>query len=373
MIQVGGRRARPPSAERTIDLGDAALLPGLVNAHTHLELSNLRGQVAPAASVPGWVRDLLARRGSGPADAGPIRDAIREAHASGTILVGDVANTLATARPLAEGPIAATLFLELIGFNAKDPTALVQDACRQLTAVSWSARLRPAVAAHAPYSVAPALFRAIRTTASRERWPTSVHLAESEDETVFLDSAGGSWRALLEELGAWAPDWQPPRSSPVEYLERHGFFEGPTLAVHGVHLDPADLSRLATHDVTLVTCPRSNAWTGAGRPPVGEFFNAPIRVAVGTDSLASCPDLNMFAELAALRRSAPAVPASRLLRAATRDGATALGYGAELGSIEAGKWADLVAVDVGRQIDDVEEYLVNGIAPSQVRWLEACA
>jgi 5-methylthioadenosine/S-adenosylhomocysteine deaminase len=140
--------------------------------------------------------------------------------------------------------------------------------------------------------------------------------------------------------------------------------------VHGVHLTRAELDRLALSGATLVTCPRSNAWTGAGTPPIAEFFASGVRVAVGTDSLASVPDLNLFAELAALRRLGPGVPAAAILRSATVSGAEALAAGDRFGSIRPGRQAALIAVDLPGPVDDVEEYLLSGIEPAQVTWLE---
>ena len=116
------------------------------------------------------------------------------------------------------------------------------------------------------------------------------------------------------------------------------------LAVHGVQMSPADLARLAARGATLVTCPRSNGHTGAGAPPIEEFYASGVRVAVGTDSLASTPDLNVFAELATMRALAPSVPASALLDSATRQGARALGFDSDYGTIEPGKRARLLAV-----------------------------
>ena len=124
-----------------------------------------------------------------------------------------------------------------------------------------------------------------------------------------------------------------------------------------------DLGRLVARQVTLVTCPRSNGHTGAGAPPIGDFYKSGVHVAVGTDSLASAPDLNVFGELATLRALAPAVPASALLDSATREGARALGFDAEYGTIEPGKRARLLAVDIPPGTVDVEEYLVGGIQP----------
>src|SRR5262249_43544046 len=146
-----------------------------------------------------------------------------------------------------------------------------------------------------------------------------------------------------------------PGVSSVEYLDAAGFLDERVLAVHGVQMTHSDLARLAAHGTTLVACPRSNAHTGARVPPLDAFCASGVRVAVGTDSLASTPDLNVFAELAAMRRIAPGVPAAALLDSATRQGARALGFDADYGSIEPGKAARLLAVAIPSGVTDVEE------------------
>jgi cytosine/adenosine deaminase-related metal-dependent hydrolase len=227
------------------------------------------------------------------------------------------------------------------------------------------------LAAHAPYSVSPALFRAIKEALARQAaTPSSVHLGESRDELIFLEQGSGPWQRLLEELGAWDQTWVAPACDPVEYLDRIGFLDDRLLCVHGVHLDGVALDRLARRGATLVTCPRGNRLTGAGAPPVQTFYESGLRVAVGTDSLASVPDLNVFSELAELHQLAPEVPARLLLESATRQGARALGWLADFGTIEVGKRAALIAVRVPDDVADVEQYLVGGIEPGQVRWIE---
>ncbi len=350
------------------DLGNVAILPGLVNAHTHLELSWMRGQVPPGTSMPQWASRLMAlRRTVSSEPPEPIVDAIAEARASGTCLVGDVTNTFATFEPLLDSDLSAVLFRELLGFSAPDPEGLVKQVSEQiadLTPVEW---LRPCLVPHAPYSVSPGLLQAI-ARASRGR-PFSIHLGESAQEVEFLQEGTGEWRVLLEALNVWNPSWTPPACGPVEYLQRLGLVDANLVAVHGVQFTDGDLSRLASAGATVVACPRSNTWTGAGDPPVERFDASGVRVAVGTDSLASVENLNLFAELAAVRRLAPGVPAGRLLESATRAGATALGFQADFGSIEPGKRAQLLAVRLPDQVTNVEEYLVSGVTPSDVMWL----
>ena len=142
-------------------------------------------------------------------------------------------------------------------------------------------------------------------------------------------------------------------------------------ALTGVQFTDDDLSRLAAAGATVVTCPRSNRWTGAGTPPIDRFYASGVRVAIGTDSLASVEDLNLFSELAEVRRLAPDVPARALLASATQHGAEALGFGSELGTLDPGKHARLLAVDLPAHVTDVEECLLAGTQPSDMRWLSA--
>jgi len=369
-------KRRPSDGASEIELGDAAILPGLVNAHTHLELSYLRDEVPPASEFVTWIRGVMAARRQRPdARAPEILDAVNrgiaEAAASGTAIVGDISNTLVTFDPLTRSPLAGVVFYELIRFNVADPKGFVDAASREVEALVASDRVRASLAAHAPYSVAPLVFRAIREAIDRDPFaPCSVHLSESAEEIEFIRNGGGPWRQLLEELGVWDPDWVPPGGSPVQFLDDSGFLDNRVLVVHGVQMTREDLDRLAARHSTLVTCPRSNGHTGAGAPPITDFYESGVPIAIGTDSLASCPDLNVFAELATMRALAPDVPAARLLESATLTGARALGFDAEYGTIEPGKRSRLIAVTLPDAIDDVEEYLVGGIQPDQIRWVE---
>ena len=360
-----------------VDLGRAAVLPGLVNAHTHLELSHLRQALPRTERFIDWVRALIRRRRELPDDADPrildaARRAIHEARAAGTALVGDVTNTLVTVPLLADAAMPAVVFYELLKFDEREPADCVHRARQKLDALPPRSDVRTSLAPHAPYSVAPLLFRAIRADLDRHPFqPTTVHLAESAEEVQFLKTGEGPWRELLEALGVWTNDWKPPGVSPVAYLAGAGFLDRRVLVVHGVQCGAADLERLAAIGCTMVACPRSNRYVGVGSPPLEAFYRSGVAVAFGTDSLASVEDLSVFGELAEARRIAPAVSARRLLESATLSGARALGFEGELGSIEPGKRAALIAVPLPEASADVEEYLVSGIEPGGIRWLDA--
>ncbi len=370
------RRDIERSTDANVDLGNAVLMPGLVNAHTHLELSYLHDEVPPSSDFVTWIRGVVGARRSRPDSSSPeileaIDRGIAEAVATGTALVGDISNTLATFDPLLKSELGGVVFYELLQFNADDPAAVVDQACHRIEALRQSDRLRASLAAHAPYSVAPLIFRAMRRAMDRDPFsPCSVHLSESPEETEFIRTGTGPWRTFLEEVGAWNPQWVAPGVSPVQYLDDGGFLHPRVMAVHGVQMSASDLACLVARGVTLVTCPRSNGHTGAGAPPIAEFYASGVRVAIGTDSLASAPDLNLFAEMATMRALAPSVPATAILDSATRQGARALGFEADYGTIEAGKRSRLLAVTVPPGVSDVEEYLVSSTCPDEMRWVE---
>jgi cytosine/adenosine deaminase-related metal-dependent hydrolase len=378
LVDIDNRRiaaVREPSSGSggARDLGDVALMPGLVNAHTHLELSWLRGRVPPANRFTDWVKTLLAiRRGTElaitPEVVGSVREAIGELRRSGTVAVGDITNSLAAVEPMVEAGLAGVVFHELLGFKERD--AALVEATRERRLAAQGRGVRVSLAPHAPYSTSVELFKAIRQAVSASDCPImSVHLGESLEEVELLAAGSGPWRGMLETIGLWRDDWEIPRCGPVQFLERHGLVDERTLVVHGVQFDDVALARLRQLGATLVTCPRSNQWVGVGYPPIDRFYASGVPIAVGTDSLASVDDLNLFSELKTMRWLAPAVPARRLLESATAIGARALGLDT-LGTLTPGKDAAILAVALPPGVDDVEEYLVTGIDPSQVQWLE---
>jgi cytosine/adenosine deaminase-related metal-dependent hydrolase len=341
----------------------------LVNAHVHLELSWMRGLVPPGDSMPAWASALITLRRSSTIDPGAaIVAAIAETRAAGTTLVGDVANTVATIAPLSASALSAVVFRELIGFRVDDPAPVIAQAERESASIPRAARVRTVLAPHAPYSVSPALLRALGA-----QQPLSIHVGESRAELEFLRTGAGPWRGVLDAVGAWSPSWQVPDAAPVDYIERLGLLNAHLLVVHAVQLTNDELRRVASAGATIVTCPRSNEWTGAGTPPIEAFYSSGARVAIGTDSLASVATLSVFDEMAAVRRLAPSVPAARILQSATLDGAAALGFD-DLGAIRPGCRAELLAVQLPRPMStaaDVEQYLVSGVPPQAVSWLDA--
>jgi cytosine/adenosine deaminase-related metal-dependent hydrolase len=356
-----------------VDLGNVALLPGLINAHTHLELSWMRDRVPPASTFTGWVKTLFAIRGrpDGAMSAdqiAPVHAAIAEAQASGTAAVGDISNSLNAVGPMREASLDGIVFHELLGFKERDGAMVAASQSARDGARSSGARV--SLAPHAPYSTSLELFRAIRSAVNELDHPImSVHLGENPEEVELLEKGTGPWRGILEMMGAWRFDWEAPGCDPVTYLDRHGLLDAKTLVIHGVQFSDAALRRLAEIGATVVTCPRSNQWVGVGYPPIERFYRSGVNVAVGTDSLASVADLNLFSELKTMRWLAPSVPASAILESGTLIGARALGLD-DLGSLTPGKRAAMIAVSLPDVVTNVEEYLLSGITAPQIEWVE---
>jgi cytosine/adenosine deaminase-related metal-dependent hydrolase len=200
------------------------------------------------------------------------------------------------------------------------------------------ANVRPGLSPHAPYSVSSNLFRRVASHARKERLPVAIHLAETIDELELLSHFGGRFRPFLAELGIW--EFGELVSEPDEVLRIFAKVS-PVLLVHGNYLDSG---APIPPGGTIVYCPRTHAAFGHAPHPFRLFLARGVRVALGTDSLASNPDLDVLAEARFLRRQHPDVAGDVLLRMATLAGAEALGWQDETGSLTAGKSADLVAV-----------------------------
>jgi cytosine/adenosine deaminase-related metal-dependent hydrolase len=374
-IVAAGRRkdvlksAGDGASER--DLGDVVLLPGLVNAHTHVELSWMGATPLALPSYADWIRGLLAKRAQ--EDEGVAKAAAETAARTmaefGIVAVGDVGNRTWPASVLARSGLHAVAFHEIYGFKTAEAEALVDAAAKTLDRIESDpdfararARVSVSLTAHSLYTTSAPLLKALAGRASASREPFSIHVAESEEEVTFLRDGSGPLRDLLEERGIWDPGFHPPNLSPVEYLDRHGALTPRTLAVHCVHVDHQDLGKLQSRGVTVVTCPRSNAMLRVGRAPIPKILTSGIPVAIGTDSLASAPDLDLFAEMAALRQEHPGLAPAAVLRMATANGAKALGFARDLGTIEAGKLASLVVIPMAEDGDDPVEIATSAPA-----------
>lgn len=352
-----GRRS---GSGRIVDFGDAIVLPGLVNAHTHLEFSGLERPLVADGGLPGWIARVVAlRRGrTGGTDdrERAIAAGMAESAAAGVTTIGEIATSV----PPTAGPMAACrvrMFREALGLSDIASREVARTVGRDIARLQSSGAC-VGVSPHAPYSVAASLGRGVLAEARRRGIPAAMHLAESPAEAELIDHATGPFRELLESLGAW-PDVAPhllPAADWISLLAR-----GPRgLVVHGTFLDDPALARLARHRRRLaaVVCPRTTQRLAGRLPPLQRFRAAGVRVAVGTDSRASNPDLSVLGECRALVDGGLASP-EEALRMATREGAWALGFERRAGVLAAGRPADLVILRPSHARSDPYEAVLD--------------
>jgi len=339
--------AARPGAGRW-DLSEAALLPGLVNCHTHLELSGLSQPIAESTFVA-WLVTLIERRRrvAVAAQASAALAGARQLIESGTTCVGEVSTAGQSLAPLRWLGLRGVVYREILGLAPEEAGARRNAAEAELRAMQEAIRgglLRIGLSPHSPYSLSEELFRVCGTLLLRSRLPCCMHAAESPEEVEFLSTGRGAISDLLyPAVGCRVP---PPRRrarSPIEYLDGLGALAWRPLLVHAVHVDPADIRKMASSGASVAHCPRSNARLSGGVAPVADFLAHGIAVGLGTDSLASVPTLDLWDEMRAAGRAGRLTP-SRVLEMATLGGALALGLADQVGSLAVGKRADLIAV-----------------------------
>ncbi len=213
------------------------------------------------------------------------------------------------------------------------------------------------LAAHAPHSVSPALLRLLVERGG----PAAIHLAESRDEARFLCDGGGPWRGFLERRGLGHVAFEPPGVGPVRYLEQSGALHSHLVAAHCVQVDAADREGLARHGVHVVLCPRSNRNLGVGQADAPALLASGVRLALGTDSLASAETLDVLDDAVLLHRQFPALEPAAIVRMATLGGALALGLDG-LGALAPGKRAALAFAAAPAEPDDAHAHLLSGEA-----------
>lgn len=331
-----------------MDLGNCAILPGFVNAHTHLDLTGARGKCPPTPDFTQWLRTVIAfRLTRSPAEVqADIATGLAECIRSGTTLIGDIAAGGASWTRVANAPCRARIFYELLGLSetrAEQSWREVEAWWRQHPSQDLCcAGLSP----HAPYSVRRSLYE---RAAGATSLPIATHLAESSIEVELLRSRSGPFVDFLKEMQVWDPTGLI--ADPMELIRKlpRGIF------VHGNYLDPTT-PFLTTQ--SLVICPRTHAAFGHPRHP---FPNMRVRVALGTDSLASNPDLDILSEARFLRQQFPEVPPASIVRMLTLHGAEALGFGDIAGSLTPGKSADLVVLPIPNEDRrDPHELILDG-------------
>ena len=357
------------SAKReVVDLGDAVLLPGLVNAHCHLDYTHMAGQFPPPKVFTDWLKLITSTKaGWSLADyAASWRDGAQMLLRTGTTTVADIE---AVPQLLPEiwksTPLRLLSFLEMIGITSRRPPKLVlEEALDKVASLGRPQRERLGLSPHAPYSTVPELLRRCAGATRRQRKLVCTHVAESRLEFEMFTRARGEMFDWLRRSGRDMSDCG--LGSPVEHLHQCGLLRPNLLAVHVNYLKKTDAALLATHGVSVVHCPRSHLYFHHDALPLRRLRRAGVNLSLGTDSLASvCQsrrqkvELNMFEEMRALAGLEPSFSPREILRLATVNGARALRLQDRIGQIAPGANADMIAVPLTQAAHDPHEAVLH--------------
>lgn len=327
---------------KVVDHGPGLLMPAFVNAHTHLELSALKGKLAFGGGFGSWVRDLLVLRQVIGIDGlvAELGTGVDDLVNSGSLVVGDV-STLGIVGPRIKGSsLSGVFFREYLG-----------NSLPELAEIETGDRFTSSYAGHAPHTTSPALFKHLKATCRAAGQIFSVHLAESTDEVEFITTGKGMWADFLNEMAVDYASWGLPFKSPVAYLDSLGLLDEQTLAVHVIRADKEDIRILKQRRVPVCICLRSNQNLHKALPDLGSMIDKGLLICLGTDSLASTESLSILDEMRYLAETFPQVSAKEMVRMSTINGAKALGLEKVFGSLEPGKMASMVYIPVSAKTE----------------------
>ena len=355
---AGGRRA--------LDLGEVALLPGLVNAHCHLDYTDLAGQFPPPRRFTDWLRLMRAAKAAWtPAEvAASWAAGARMLLRTGVTTLGNIETAPDLLRGLGRStPLRVLSFLEMICLGRRPPRVVLRETAARLA--GWrGAALPPGLSPHAPYTTVPELLRLTADLARRRGWRAAIHVAESRLEFDMFAHARGDMADWLKRNGRDMSDCG--LGSPVRHLERCRLLGANLLAVHANYLGPGDAALLGRRGVSVAHCPRSHAYFGHAPFPLRALARAGVNVCLGTDSLASVRkaprqsvELNLFEEMRALALAQPWLAPRRILQMATVNAARALGLAGRAGALVPGAWADLIVLPFTGTRAELDEAILH--------------
>jgi aminodeoxyfutalosine deaminase len=339
-ILAYGQGRSPLNAGKVIDHGPGALMPALVNAHTHLELTALKNKTNLVSGFIEWVKSVIVQRDGIGRDAlfSAAADGIKEMLDSGTLFIGEISSLGITKQLFLDSAINGVWFKEHIGLNGESD---------DFSKISTSKKI--SVSGHAPHTTAPSLLVQLKQQTNKYNLPFSIHLAESEAEVEFIESGKGLWADLLRSRGIDISGWDLTANSPVQYVDYLGLLDDRTIAVHLLHHSAEDLDILSNRGVKACVCPRSNMKIHRQLPDLPRMIKSGIKPCLGTDSLASNDSLSMLDEMRFTNESFPGISPEEILAMATVYGSAALGIDSIAGSLQTGKQATFMYASIDAQ------------------------
>jgi cytosine/adenosine deaminase-related metal-dependent hydrolase len=360
-------KGSPPAGAQVVNLGEMILLPGLVNAHCHLDYTDMAGQFAPTKNFPDWVKLITTSKG-GWSYTDYAESWLRGAQMllrSGTTTVADIEAVPELLPDVWNAtPLRVFSFLEMTGIkNRRQPDAIVQESVDKIASLP-ATRGRTGLSPHAPYSTVPELLRLSAETARGRNWRLTTHVAESAQEFEMFTSGRGEMFDWLRHNQRDMSDCG--RGSPVQHLGRNGLLAENLLAVHANYLGRDDASLLGKQNVSVVHCPRSHDFFEHQPFPRQELSAAGVNLCLGTDSLATVrnkrdqpAELNLFGEMRAFAANHPAPSPENILQMATLNGARALGMTKQIGELSENAFADLIAIPYEGKMTDIYETVLH--------------
>lgn len=342
------------------DFGQSLIMPGFVNAHAHLEMSVFKGQCDDLPFTAFVIQ--LAKKSKSLSDSDwaiSSEMGALEALGAGITCIGDSTTTRASIDVLKRSGMRFISFLEVDGMDdSKIPEVLddLKEICEEHSDLKNDKYHKLGILPNATFSVSSALYKALIEFAVSNKMPLCTHLAESPAEYEFVKYGSSKLATEYFPFMGWDDIlWQPMGCSPVKYLQQWGVFDQPIIAVHAIQVDRRDIDILEESNVSIITCPRSNAKLGEGIAPLREFSKRKMEIGLGIGGLASSNSMDMFDEMRiglllqrGVEKNISDLNAEKFVYFATMGGAKVLGMDSKIGSIEAGKYADLIVVDLSK-------------------------
>jgi aminodeoxyfutalosine deaminase len=363
IAQVGPWKDFSTADSEIIDLGETILMPGLINAHCHLDYTDMAGLMPPQKSFTNWIQLMLATKAGWNYSeyAESWLHGARMLQKTGTTTVADFEAVPELLPDVwSSTPLRVISLLEMTGVKSRrDPRAILQDNIDHILTLPGG-RCRPGLAPHAPYSTPPELLRLTADLARQRHWPLSIHVAESVQEFEMFTKGSGVMFDWLQRNNRDMNDCG--ERSPLQHLDRFGLLSENCLAVHVNYLADRDAKLLAARKTSVAHCPRSHTYFGHQEFPFNTLTRAKVNICLGTDSLATVykqprqkVELNMFEEMQAFATKNPRVSPEKILRLATVNGARALGMEGQAGEISEKALADLIAIPFPGKFEDASE------------------
>lgn len=339
---------RSISAAEVVDWGTAILMPGLINAHAHLELTDLHNRLNNFTSFTDWVLQLIRQRQTWTSEnyKASAGKGAQLSLASGTTLVGDITSSGVGWDAIPGDQLRRVVFEEVLSLSPDRAAPVLEHLKNLFNCAEVRTRQIHGISPHAPYSTGAELYGRASELARSQKRLMATHVAETEAELQFLLTATGEFRDFLTTIGALPDDWQPPKASPIAYLDSLNVLGPSCLLIHCNYLDNESILRIAKTRSSVVYCPRSHSFFGHKNHPIRKLLDSGINVALGTDSLASNHSLSILDEMRHLFANRKDLSPQEIFQLATANGALALSFGGILGRLEPGYLADMTVLSL---------------------------